>query len=194
VTWLSYDDTKYLALGLGAGTGFEVRILSYNTATSIITTLTGIDLSSYPKSPEWLVTGTTVYLAFGSYVDGAEVNVYLFDQNVDTLASYYVGNLPDAATCFDLNWFTGVQGRALLAAGFACDSTTYPLGVKIFGFDIIGSTSSVVQDNTVSNVVGTGIAVNDFSEGLLNNKVFGATTPYVYYYPERFDPSNEVLS
>jgi hypothetical protein len=77
------------------------------------------------------------------------------------------------------------------------------LAVKVFGFDIVGTTSSVVEDNVVCNVVGanifgtgnvgTGINANQLSEGILSNKVFGASEFY-RTYPGWYDPSNEIIS
>ena len=61
------------------------------------------------------------------------------------------------------------------------------------GFDVIGTTSSMVLDATISNVAGTGIDVNQLSDGILSSAVSNATTPY-REYPGWYDISNKTIS
>jgi len=187
--WLLYNNAIYVAVGTNAVEGSELTVFNYNTATNALTTVTtGPEVNSWVKAPEWLITGTNIYLAFGTYNTDMEVNVCRFDPLVPNLTLYYSIALPDASACYDLKWFTGTQGRALFAGGFAGN-----LSLKVFGFDLVGTTSSVVEDNIIANIDGTGIQVNQLSEGILNNKVSNASPAY-RLYPGEYDISNKIVS
>jgi parallel beta-helix repeat protein len=86
-----------------------------------------------------------------------------------------------------------VQGRAYLATGLHNDAVNR-VTLNLYGFDSIGSTTSIVQNNTVSNVSGAGIAVNELSNPVLSNSVYSTTTPYEPWKPYRFDASNTIIS
>jgi len=196
VCWLYYNGSYYLALVLNTATDLtEVRVLSFNPVTYALTfpSGSGAEVNTNARGPDWLITGTSVYLAFSTFSTTAEVNVYKFDPQVPSLTSYYVANLTDAYASYGVQWFTGVQGRAMLAAGFACTrSSPNFLAVKIFGFDLIGTTSSEILDMAVSNVNGTGINVNQLSDAILNSSVSNTITPY-REYPGWYDPSNRTI-
>lgn len=193
VRWLNYQEELYLAATF-ASTTSNVRVLSYDSSTDTLSSVTGLaETSSAGASADWLVTGSTVYLAFGLSDSAREANVYQFDPTIPSLTSFYMSSFTDAINGYYVRWFTGVQGRALFAIGFSASGGGATRAVSVIGFDVVGSTTSLVLDTTVSNVAGTGIAVNELSDSIFNSKVSNATTPYYPWQPLQFDPSNIIV-
>lgn len=199
VKWLEYNNRMYAAVTSLNGTIGALYVFGFNPATNALTQLDGLNIGTHSavKGPDWLVTGTSLYLGFGAF-DNNEVFIYKFDQIANKLSSYFTIDLPDSTACYGVSWFTGTQGRALLAAGFACTraGASSMLAVKVFGFDIVGTTSSIMEENTISNVVGalgTGLQANQLSEGILSNQVYNALAPY-RKYPGWYDISNQIIS
>jgi parallel beta-helix repeat protein len=188
VRWLSYKGDFFLGLTLTGGQQF--RVLKYTVATNTLTYLVGVALANYSESCDWVATGTSLYAVFSGVDPSPELNVYTFNSSSNTLTSFYQSSFSGAASGVGLRCFTGLQGRALIAVGFYKSLAAENRELSIVGFDLIGSTTSVVQNNTVSNISGTGIAVNQLSNPVLSNTVYSATTSYEPWKPFQFDPSN----
>jgi parallel beta-helix repeat protein len=188
VRWLSYKGDLFLGLTLGDGEDF--RVLTYTLATNTLTYLVGEILDGYSESCDWMATGTSLYAVFSGVSPSPELNVYTFNPSSNTLTSFYQSSFSDVSSGLALRCFTGLQGRALIAVGFFKSGAAETRELTVLGFDLLGSTTSVVQNNTVSNISGTGIAVNGLSNPVLSNKVYNATTPYEPWKPFQLDPSN----
>jgi parallel beta-helix repeat protein len=192
--WLRYGDASYLACSF-VSTVTSCRVLSFNPdAGTPLTLVAQIAGRNAAGDPDWLVTGSTIYLAVPE--DQASVTDYVrilqFNPQANSLTVFRDIALPTSARAYSSAWYTGVQGRAYLAAGLLVEGANKnPL--FLYGLDLIGSTTSVIQNNAVSNISGTGIAVNELSNPTLSNNVYSATTPYAPWAPYRFDPSNETI-
>jgi hypothetical protein len=193
VSWLQYNEQLYVALAISnpGASNPGLIIFSYDIATSTLSTVTSALADVTVSNVDWLVSGTQPYVVGSVLTSGALV--YAFDPAAGTLTSFATISLTGLWTYF-VKWFSGFAGRALLAVGGYRGTSAYWRGFNVFGFDLIGTTSSLVFDNTVSNVDGTGIMVNELSDSVLNNKVCNIITPYEPWKPYQFDPSNQILA
>jgi parallel beta-helix repeat protein len=188
--WLAYNEKLYLAVSCYTPVNNKgVIIMNYDTATNTLTALTD-KLLYYTSMSDWLVVGSTIYVAFATS-SNPRVYIYTFNPQGPTLTlfkSYGTTALGFGGAQY-LQWFTGVQGRAILGIACASSSSAWR-AFDIVGFDVIGSTTTLLQNNTVSNIVGTGISADCLSDNIFENKVYNATTSYNPSKPFNFDPSN----
>lgn len=195
VRWLKYDNNSYLAYSTITNPSIFVAAFNPDAGTPLSKIAEFSGISGRSASPDWLVSGTTIYLADPERKESTTnfVRILTFDPAANTLTSFRDIPLTTNVIAPVAAWYTGVQGRVYLAAGLG-NVAANRVTLELYGFDLIGSTTSVVQNNSVSNIDGMGIAVNELSNPVLNNEVYNATTPYYPWAPYRFDPSNEIIS
>jgi parallel beta-helix repeat protein len=191
IRWCKYQDNVYLGVSWSSTPQYTVFL--YDVETNTLTLKKDLGVANQSSANDWLITGTTLYATFAGV--NPEVNIYRYDPLANSLTAVYTSAFSDAQQSISLQWFTGTQGRALLGVGFLRNGGVgLTREISVLGFDLIGSTTSIVQNNTVLNIVGTGISINELSNPTLSNKVYNATTPYYPWTPYRFDPSNEIVS
>lgn len=193
VAWLLYNDQYYLAASVNSpGVGNPgLYVFPYNVVSGSL----GIPITDLTFTTaydvDWLVTGTTVYLAAGVYNPTSNtVRIFRFNPTVPSLTQFFSQALPGSSYCLPIKWIDCMQGRSLLATGqYASNSADWRM-MTVLGFDLVGSTTTLLQNNIVSNIVGTGIAANPLADYVFENSVYEATTPYEPWKPRQFDPSN----
>ena len=192
VSWLLYDGHYYLAFSVwspNSNPGLYVYPYSLDTGT-LGSSTTGISGTNSVYTSDWLVSGTSLYIACGTNNGVKPIIIEQFDPNVPSLTEVFSQAFSGVTHGLSAAWFQGLQGRALLAVGYLAESNPSWRALSILGFDIVDSTTSLLQNNTVSNVFGTGIKANPLADNVFSNKVYNAATPYEPWKPFQFDPSN----
>ena len=177
VSWLDYDGQTYLAFGPDTASA-SVTVLRYSELPIPTLTITAAyAYGSNIKGVDWLVTGTTVYLAVAGNATNKRTEILKFDPYQDQatrLSSYYVCS-GENQSGFDVRWnrVLGTDDRVYLAVGKTGSSTTTPY-LRVYGFDINNQSQlNMVSDCIVSGVPnGDGVLLDEITNAAYNNTAY----------------------
>jgi len=173
LAWLEYDGQHYLAMASQYTAGQPtVRVLKYDE--TITPTLIQIAASNYAADAhgvDWLVTGSTIYLALGGQLFLQTVKIFTFDPYTSQLTSFL--NYNDLRNVGKVQWNRHplYPDQVLLAAG----STAYiDPGIRVLGFALNNQSQlCYISDTLVSDVIGgSGIVVDTLTNAATDNRVY----------------------
>ena len=174
-SWLDYDGKTYLAVAFNNNVANNVIVFAYTEEPSAsLTEFASYSYGSSLQGLDWLVTGTTVYLAVSGNNAVKRTLILRFDpyQNSTTtrLSDYY--NLGDTQAGFRLRWNRVAENlnRVYLAVGKSgTDLTPY---LRVFGFDINDQSQlNIVSDNIISGMSGGDGVLVDFATNVAYSNV-----------------------
>ena len=201
-SWLDFDGQTYLAFGTTNHiSGPVVYVLKYTDSPEDLSVFATYDYAAtIVHGVDWLVTGTTVYLAVSGDLANNRTTLLRFDpyqaSTTTRLSNYYVCSAENQ-NGYGLRWnrVAGNENRAYLGVGkLGSVSTPY---LRVFGFDLNGQSQlNVISDNLVSDVAGgSGLLVDTVVNGVTGNRAYNCQDGLVEgvqttYPGPQFDDSN----
>jgi hypothetical protein len=195
LSWLDFDGKTYLALGTNLNP--TVRILEYDELSSpTLRQVTVLNYGSFVGGVDWLVTGSTIYLAMAGGIDNSEVKIQQFDPYAQTLTELF--NYSTAGRdCYDVSWNRVASNSNTIYLGVGTLGAVGFPGARVLGFNINNQSQlNLISDNTISDVTGgSGLLVDTVINGVTGNRAYNCQEGLVegiqtQYPGAQFDDSN----
>jgi len=177
-SWLDYAGEIYYAIAIDDNTSTPtVRVLKYTDSPESLDLFATYNYNAAAQSVDWLVTGTSVYLAVSGNKTNGRVEVLKFDPyqgSVTTRLSSYSVVSGENQQGYETRWNRIAETSNRVYLGVAKSGTASTPYLRVYGFGINNQSElCLLEDNVVFDITGgTGILADTVINGAIENKAY----------------------